>query len=622
LIAVVAGSVVVASATPPSGADAARVGEAEVPAVHRHDPGTQHLHAAAVGSAVAAPGLPSACPGLEAMVGGDGRFIGCTHGGDTPIGAPVPIGEPVPGPVDTALLRSPVMGVAGPPARSGSAEARTSSTASTANGGVPASVAAPTPGVNAAPCEPGDDGSSGRRVHLLYVRDSSSTTPLASVLPHIRTAVGQMDSTLMTSALKTGGRRHIRWLHDGTCVPTVTEVVVGAGLLGAQGGQTAFTVSANALIALGFNRPDRKYLFWADHTTYCGIGHIYGDPSFTSPYNDTFAAMFSRVDRTCWAYPHVPLHELFHNLGAVQPGAPRATTGYHCYDELDVMCYDDGGIPGSGSLLSLCDYQFRAEQLDCGNDTYFHANPAPGSYLATSWNSARSGYLFASPAAEVPVGRLDAYYYAAGAVTEVGSVLANDVNLAPSAMTAELVSQPTGATVTMAPDGTFTYASTNSSLSGTQTFLYRPVVGGWGLPIAVTMFPTQKLTDPTGAPAVSGDTATRTVSWTYPANASATGVEVATSTDGTTWQVQPGLRPLGPASWTDSSPMDQGASRYYRYRGVGNVNSTWSAATLFRPAAPRAPVTPAGSIAPAPRQPSGASGSGAPGGRSPAPASA
>ncbi len=126
------------------------------------------------------------------------------------------------------------------------------------------------------------------------------------------------------------------------------------------------------------------------------------------------------------------LHELFHTLGAVQPTAPNGTAGFHCTDEHDVLCYDDGSLNPGQSLVQRCGYADDREPLDCGGDDYFSVQPAPGSYLATRWNTARSMQLFEAPQVEVPIGRVDSMWYAAGAAAERPSVLANDLNLSAS----------------------------------------------------------------------------------------------------------------------------------------------------------------------------------------------
>jgi hypothetical protein len=50
-----------------------------------------------------------------------------------------------------------------------------------------------------------------------------------------------------------------------------------------------------------------------------------------------------QVDTPCWQYAE--LHEILHDLGAVQPDAPTPSAAWHCTDEADVMCYDDGSGP-------------------------------------------------------------------------------------------------------------------------------------------------------------------------------------------------------------------------------------------------------------------------------------
>jgi hypothetical protein len=53
------------------------------------------------------------------------------------------------------------------------------------------------------------------------------------------------------------------------------------------------------------------------------------------------------------------------------------------------MCYADGTPK---SLITIC-ASGHERLLDCGNDDYFHTNPAGGNYLATNWNTANSSFL-------------------------------------------------------------------------------------------------------------------------------------------------------------------------------------------------------------------------------------
>jgi hypothetical protein len=89
------------------------------------------------------------------------------------------------------------------------------------------------------------------------------------------------------------------------------------------------------------------------------------------------------------------LHEALHTLGAVQPGAPHATSGGHCWDGGDVMCYNDG-TSGSGNFSYDFCGQVGGEiyqPLDCHKDDYFSPAPPAGSYLASHWNVFDSVFL-------------------------------------------------------------------------------------------------------------------------------------------------------------------------------------------------------------------------------------
>jgi hypothetical protein len=97
----------------------------------------------------------------------------------------------------------------------------------------------------------------------------------------------------------------------------------------------------------------------------------------------------------------ISLHELSHNLGAVQLSAPHSSGAGHCNDGYDLMCYEDGG-PGTLFVDPNCDgflsapsdpYGSTLQAWDCNKDDYFNPSPAPGSYLDTHWNLADSAFL-------------------------------------------------------------------------------------------------------------------------------------------------------------------------------------------------------------------------------------
>jgi hypothetical protein len=104
-------------------------------------------------------------------------------------------------------------------------------------------------------------------------------------------------------------------------------------------------------------------------------------------------------DTETW-WPEGFLHEITHNLGGVQETSEHATLAGHCWDESDVMCYDDGsGI----AMQSYCPNGSGTidESYDCGKDDYYAPAPPAGSYLATHWNVYNSAFM-ASCAAVAP----------------------------------------------------------------------------------------------------------------------------------------------------------------------------------------------------------------------------
>ena len=107
------------------------------------------------------------------------------------------------------------------------------------------------------------------------------------------------------------------------------------------------------------------------------------------------------ANRRGW-WPEGFLHEITHTLGAVQWGAPHSTQPAgqsqpqygHCWQGADVMCYtEDAGA--SHPMQTDCAPIEGAitQSYDCGRDDYFNPAPAPGSYLATHWNTYDSVFL-------------------------------------------------------------------------------------------------------------------------------------------------------------------------------------------------------------------------------------
>lgn len=241
-----------------------------------------------------------------------------------------------------------------------------------------------------------DDGQSGYRVQVLYVRDVAAASRYAETLPNIILWTSQVDEIVAQNALATGGVRHVRWLHGALCTPIVTEVALPAGSV------LGFGPTITALQALGYTRPDRDYLMFADTTAagICGIGTMSNDDRPTDDNWNHDGPSYARVDAGCWGAA-TALHEMSHNFGAVQDSAPNTSLGGHCTDEWDIMCYSD--TPYHPAMRIICgDRAGDKTVLDCNHDDFFNAHPAPGSYLAGHWNTANSPFLTAVEAAPTP----------------------------------------------------------------------------------------------------------------------------------------------------------------------------------------------------------------------------
>jgi len=229
------------------------------------------------------------------------------------------------------------------------------------------------------------NGTSGKRVQLIYVRGQSDADRYAQFAPQFQRFADTIDSYVLTAAQASGGTRRVRYVHDASCRPIVDNVV----LTNAQ--MAGPSTIANALSERGYNSVDRNYLFWYERSG-CGVAFGGGGddrPGTDNPYNN--GRHFAALGTGCWTW-QASAHELLHSLGAVQRSAPHATAHGHCWDDQDIMCYDDGGVPNPpGGMENVCGGD--ENQIDCNKDDYFNVNPPAGSYLATHWNVARNKFL-------------------------------------------------------------------------------------------------------------------------------------------------------------------------------------------------------------------------------------
>jgi hypothetical protein len=229
------------------------------------------------------------------------------------------------------------------------------------------------------------DGVGGSRVQAVYAVASDRTDRYASIAPLIAGWAGRMDAAVNQSAAETGGERHIRFVTNADCSLSIANVVLSPT------GDDSIGNTISELRNQGYGANGRKYLIWADATVYCGIAQVTSDDWHDSANAANTSTGYARVDSGCWGRTdHLSeLHELFHNLGAVQPSAPHSSGGYHCTDESDVMCYQDA----AGVTMTYPCSSSHEWLLDCGHDDYFNTAPTAGSYLEDHWNTADSAFL-------------------------------------------------------------------------------------------------------------------------------------------------------------------------------------------------------------------------------------
>ncbi len=259
---------------------------------------------------------------------------------------------------------------------------------------------------SAVPCATGND-----VIRVFYGWPKGTTSHFKTAKPLIVQAVEQDDANLGASG---AAGYHYRWY----CVGSHPKIKITKVKLVAIGSDKSFTYNdyVNSMqnqISLGLGKTNYDlgtfdYATFIDNIQgvypYGGQGSIYGDdrPDPNQNLNNASTgvhkyAMINFVP--AWGVSSLALilgHETGHNLGNVQLSAPHSSGGYHCYDEYDLMCYNDGGsyFQNGGSLQYLCaDPLGTGAESDCGHDDYFNASPPGGSYLATHWNQANSSWV-------------------------------------------------------------------------------------------------------------------------------------------------------------------------------------------------------------------------------------
>jgi hypothetical protein len=248
------------------------------------------------------------------------------------------------------------------------------------------------------PCE--GDGISGPRVQVFYGHPSDTTDRYQEQLPFVTDAVARADAYLDASTPGASGQ-HARWMcTDG-------QLEVSRVNLLPIGDDNAFTfgdmvTSLKRQVELGLGDQNYTstgvvYVVFVDQLDavygWAGEGSVRADDSPDATNTNNAGRAYSLIAEFDG---EVVLHELMHNLGSVQPSAPHASGGWHCYENNDLMCYQDGGpyFDAGGTLMPNCP-DAGTWLVDCGGDDYYNLAPAPGAYLSDHWNVASSTFLTA-----------------------------------------------------------------------------------------------------------------------------------------------------------------------------------------------------------------------------------
>ena len=225
-------------------------------------------------------------------------------------------------------------------------------------------------------------GVDGPRVRWLYAYKAGNTNRLGSLRDNFASIARRVNAVVYNSSMASSGKpQKVRYATGDNCALRIAAVAI-------KGDINNFGNIKSQLRAAGYDRLDRKYMVMVDAAGGCGLGDLYVSDSNEVTNRNNSGNMFAAMWRPCWNYAEP--HELGHMLGAVMPTAPHSTAGYHCNDENDVMCYDDG--TARSSMTHPCTAGVKNWMFDCGFNDYYDRGTET-TYVSNHWNIAENQYL-------------------------------------------------------------------------------------------------------------------------------------------------------------------------------------------------------------------------------------
>jgi hypothetical protein len=237
-------------------------------------------------------------------------------------------------------------------------------------------------------------------IQMAYAHPSNRPTNYRKLVPRLRTLISRMNARLYDDARRSSGNQsaaRYRVLCSGG-KPTVRKFKVTNK---ANQNRNLYSDVAGQARSAGLNATTEKYLIFYDGASAkvklpngqkiqpCGQGNVPGDDSLANTNRNDSGPDYAVIYKGCFS-ASTSMHEVGHNMGAVQLSAPHTSGAYHCNDGLDIMCYADGGNKSHYKDTVCTDL----EHFDCRHDDYFDTQPS--GYLSTHWNIGWSGNRFLS----------------------------------------------------------------------------------------------------------------------------------------------------------------------------------------------------------------------------------
>ena len=307
-------------------------------------------------------------------------------------------GDPIADFIDHGARSIPAIGL--PPGQPESATTRDiSTTCTTVNSGTDNTANAVQPSTSAV-------------IKVIYAYPTDIGNRLTTYAPVIQSGVKTMTERI---AFESGNNKSLRFDLGTTagpgCVDIQTVALASPSSVYLAAPTQTFSVLRTELTAkVGAITGTRNFLVYADWIAVPGVAgeaQVRSDDTAAGTAHRSgglWAMLYGRggtdffgsgtafaPGTTSRSHLDTALHEISHNLGAVQRSAPHHSASWHCLDESDILCYDDDGTGGYSTFVS-CN-SGTGQVYDCNQDDYFSPNPPAGSYLATHWNLYNSVFM-------------------------------------------------------------------------------------------------------------------------------------------------------------------------------------------------------------------------------------